>query len=381
MIPYGRQSIIQSDVDAVVEALQSDWLTQGPAVPRFEQALTEYVGAQGAVVVNSGTSALHIACLALGLSEGDLLWTSPISFVASANCGRYCGAEVDFVDVDHRTANICAIALAEKLAIAAARDRLPKVLVVVHLTGNPCDLAPIKKLLDRYGVKLIEDASHAIGARYGTSLIGSCQYSDITVFSFHPVKVITSAEGGAALSQNPSLVEKMRLFREHGIVKDAAKFQSAPEGDWCYEQQALGWNYRMTDLQAALGMSQLQRCDVFIEQRNKIANEYRDQLHGLPCETLEVTEGASSSYHLFVIKVAEQDRGPLFAHLRNSGIGVQVHYIPIHTQPYYRELGFDWGMFPVAEQYYRQAISLPIFPGLSDSEQNQVVDLLKAYWA
>jgi len=381
VIPYGKQSVSEEDVKAVVEVLTSDFLTQGPVVPRFERALASSVGATDAVVVNSGTAALHVACLALSLGEGDVLWTSPISFVASANCARYCGASVDFVDVSRENGNICIKALELKLAAAAAQNCLPKVLVAVHLAGNPCDLLPLSLLLKPYGVKLIEDASHAIGARYRESSIGDCAYSDLTVFSFHPVKVITSGEGGCVLCKDSSFAKSMRASRQHGLLREASEYRYPSPGDWYYEQQSMGWNYRMTDIQAALGHSQLTRCNEFVQKRNDIAAYYRVALEELPCEFLTTTSGAYCSYHLFVILVEPSERQDLFSYMRRAGIGVQVHYIPIHTQPYYRDLGFNWGMFPDAEYFYSRALSLPIFPSLTADDQGKVIDLLKIYWS
>ncbi|NIB43243.1 UDP-4-amino-4,6-dideoxy-N-acetyl-beta-L-altrosamine transaminase [Pseudomaricurvus alkylphenolicus] len=373
MIPYGKQTVTDEDIASVVEVLKSDWLTQGPTVPRFEQALADYTGASHCAVVSNGTAALHLACLALELGPGDWLWTSPISFLASANCGLYCGAQVDFVDIDPADANICPKRLSEKLERAQKCGRLPKAVVAVHMAGNPCQLKEIRELLHRYEVSLIEDACHAIGARYDESRIGDCRYSDITVFSFHPVKVITSGEGGALLTNSDILNQRIRQLREHGICRDPQNFIQTQEGAWYYEQQELGWNYRLTDLQAALGLSQLSRCDEAVAERNRIAQIYDQLLSELPLDTLKPMPGQRSSYHLYIIKVAEEKRAGLFAHLRSSRIGAQVHYIPIHTQPSYQKLGFSWGDFPAAESYYRQTLSLPIFPGLSEAEQDHVV--------
>ncbi len=410
MIPYGRQTLSAEDIAGVVEVLKSDWLTQGPVAATFEDSLAQYCGAAGAVAVNSGTAALHIACLALGLGAGDRLWTSPISFVASANCGRYCGAEVDFVDIDPATANICPQALEAKLRLAAAQKRLPKMLVAVHMAGNPCDMAVLRNLADRYGVRIVEDASHALGAEYRGSKVGACRYSDITVFSFHPVKIVTTGEGGAALSNDPVLLRRMRVVREHGIVKDcverdvvdgvkpgvkntvesiavnridgdedSAGYVGVP-GDWYYEQRALGWNYRLSDIHAALGVSQMRRCDEFVARRNVVAECYRERLASLPCTPLKVTPDSRCSFHLFVVQVEPEQRRALFDFLRGRGVGVQVHYIPIHTQPYYRRLGFRWGDFPQAELYYRRALSLPVFPGLMEGEQVSVIETLEGFW-
>lgn len=379
MIPYGRQHITQADVDAVVEVLRSDFLTQGPAVPRFEQAVAEYCGAAHAVAVNSATSALHIACLALDLGPGDLLWTSPITFVASANCARYCGADVDFVDIDPRTYNLCPEALARKLEAAEQAGRLPKIVVPVHLTGQPCDLAAIHELAQRYGFRIIEDASHAIGGRYRDEPVGNCRYSDITVFSFHPVKIITTAEGGMALTNDPELAGRLEMLRSHGITRDAAKMTRV-DGPWYYEQQALGFNYRLTDLQAALGLSQMARLDEYVTRRHELAARYDRLLANLPVVTPWQHPDGHSAFHLYVIRVeggADNDRRRrVFEGLRARGIGVNVHYIPVYTQPYYQRLGFNPGDFPAAEAYYAEAISLPMYPTMTDADQDRVVAAL-----
>lgn len=376
VIPYGKQSISGADIDAVVNVLQSERLTQGPAVPLFEKALAGYCDARGAVAVSSGTSALHIACLALGLGAGDWLWTSPISFVASANCGLYCGAKVDFVDVDPVSGNLSVVELENKLRQAEKHGTLPKVLIVVHMAGSPCAMETIHALATHYGVAVIEDASHALGARYQGNPVGDCRYSDLTVFSFHPVKTITSAEGGAVLSQNTALLDTLRLLRSHGICR--TEQASAPV--YYYEQQLLGWNYRLSDIHAALALSQLNRCDDFVKQRHFLAQQYQEQLLGLPCDTVPAVAETQSSYHLFRILVEPVSRDSLFTHLHASGIGVQVHYIPIHTQPYYRARGFDWGDFPQAEDYYQRVLSLPLFPDLSLEMQRRVVHELEAFW-
>jgi len=379
MIPYGRQDIQADDIAAVIEVLQSDFITQGPAVVQFEQALAEYCGAQRAVAVNSATSALHIACLALGLGKGDWLWTVPNTFVASANCGLYCGAQVDFVDVDPRSYNLSLAALEEKLHWAEKQGRLPKVLIPVHFAGQPCQMREIKALADRYGFAVIEDASHAIGGRYLDKAIGGCHYADITVFSFHPVKIITTAEGGVATTNRADLAEKMVRLRSHGITRDAALMEVEPDGPWHYEQIELGFNYRMTDLQAALGVSQLQRLDGYIQRRHEIKRRYdsllADLLLILPWQHAE----GYSALHLYPIQLEKsQDRRAVFEALRAGGVGVNVHYIPVHTQPYYRKMGFQWGDFPQAEAYYRGAISLPMYPTLNDEQQDQVVKVLRS---
>ncbi|MCL7939452.1 UDP-4-amino-4,6-dideoxy-N-acetyl-beta-L-altrosamine transaminase [Halomonas sp. ATCH28] len=381
MIPYGRQDIQQADIDAVLAVLQSDFLTQGPMVPRFEQAVADKVGARHALAVNSATSALHIACLALGLGEGDALWTSPITFVASANCGLYCGAKVDFVDIDPRTYNLCPQALAAKLERAEREGRLPKVVVAVHLCGQPCDMQAIHALGQRYGFKIIEDASHAIGGQYQNETIGNGHYSDISVFSFHPVKIITTAEGGMALTNDDRLAQQMNLLRSHGVTRDPALMTHEADGPWYYQQVALGFNYRMTELQAALGVSQLERLDDYVARRNAIAARYDDLLESLPVTTPWQHPDAYSGRHLYVIRLQLDQIGlthrQVFEALREKGIGVNLHYIPVHTQPYYQAMGFQAGDFPEAQRYYAEAISLPMFPTLSDAQQDAVVAALK----
>lgn len=383
MIPYGRQEITQADIDAVVAVLQSDFLTQGPQVPRFEQGIAKHVGAKHALALNSATSALHIACLALGLGEGDWLWTSPITFVASANCGLYCGAQVDFVDIDPRTYNLCPKALEAKLQIAEQEGRLPKVLVAVHLCGQPCDMEAIYSLSQRYGFRIIEDASHAIGGKYQGEFIGSGRYSDITVFSFHPVKIITTAEGGMAITNSDKLANEMALLRSHGITRDSAQMTHEADGPWYYQQIELGFNYRMTELQAALGFSQLERLDDYVAQRNTLAERYDTLLVDLPINTPWQHPDSYSGRHLYVIRLKLDEinvsHRQAFEVLREQGIGVNLHYIPVHTQPYYQQLGFQQGSFPEAERYYNEAISLPLYPTMREAEQDQVVaSLLKA---
>ena len=376
MIPYGRQDISEADIQAVVDVLRSDFLTQGPAVPAFEEAVADYCGVQHSVAVNSATSALHIACLAQGVGPGDWVWTSPITFVASANCALYCGARVDFVDIDPRTYNMSLKRLAEKLAQAKQEGRLPKVVIPVHLCGQPCDMEGIHALSQRYGFKIIEDASHAIGGRYRGEHIGNCRYSDITVFSFHPVKIITTGEGGMALTNDESLANRMQLLRSHGITRNAADMVSAPDGPWYYQQIALGYNYRMTDLQAALGLSQMQRLNEFVSQRHAIAKRYDELLADLPVITPWQHPDIYSGLHLYVIRLKLSEIGKthrvVFEALRALGIGVNLHYIPVHRQPYYERLGFKQGHYPEAEQYYAEAISLPMYPGLTRDEQDSV---------
>lgn len=377
MIPYGRQDIQQADIDAVLAVLQSDFLTQGPVVPRFEQTVAEQVGARHALAVNSATSALHVACLALGLGEGDWLWTSPVTFVASANCGLYCGARVDFVDIDPRTYNLCPEALATKLEQAEREERLPKVVVAVHLCGQPCDMQAIHALGQRYGFRIIEDASHAIGGKYQGEYIGSGRYSDITVFSFHPVKIITTAEGGIALTNDDTLASRMNLLRSHGVTRDPALMTHEADGPWYYQQVDLGFNYRMTELQAALGVSQLERLDAYVARRNALAARYDDRLAAVPVTTPWQHPDSYSGRHLYVIRL-ELDRisvthRQVFEALREQGIGVNLHYIPVHTQPYYQQFGFQPGDFPEAERYYSEAISLPLYPTITDTQQDEVV--------
>lgn len=377
MIPYGRQDIRQEDIDAVTAVLRSDFLTQGPQVPLFEAAVARAAGAAHAVAVNSATSALHIACLALGLGPGDWLWTSPITFVASANVGLLCGAKVDFVDIDPETFNLCPRALAAKLARAKAEGRLPKVLIPVHMGGQSCDMAAIGALARQYGVRVIEDASHAIGASYLGRPVGDCRFSDITVFSFHPVKIVTTAEGGAATTQDADLARRMERLRSHGITRDPAQMEWASDGPWYYQQIELGLNYRMTEIQAALGLAQMQRLAEYVDRRNALADRYDALLAGLPLALPGRMEGARSSFHLYVIRVAADRRRAVFDSLRAQGLGVNVHYIPVHTQPHYRRLGFRPGQFPASEAYYAGAISIPLYAGLSDGMQDQVIAALR----
>lgn len=380
MIPYGRQDISQVDIDAVLDVLKSDFLTQGPQVPRFEQRVAQHVGASHALAVNSATSALHIACLALGLGPSDRLWTTPITFVASANCALYCGADVDFVDIDPRTYNLCPQALAQKLEQAAREDRLPKVVVAVHLCGQSCDMQAIHALAQRYGFKVIEDASHAIGGKHRDEFIGNCRYSDITVFSFHPVKIITTAEGGMALTNDAGLANRMALLRSHGITRDPAQMTHEADGPWYYQQIDLGFNYRMTELQAALGNSQMARLDQFVARRHQLANRYDDMLADLPVTTPWQHPDSYSGLHLYVIRLQldkiTKTHCQVFEALREQGIGVNLHYIPLHTQPHYQRMGFCPGDFPEAERYYREAISLPMFQTMTEEQQDEVVSVL-----
>jgi len=382
MIPYGRQDITRADIDAVMGVLQSDFLTQGPMVPRFEQAVAEHVGARHAIAVNSATSALHIACLTLGLGPGDWLWTTPITFVASANCALYCGAQVDFVDIDPRSYNLCPQALERKLIAAREAGRLPKVVVAVHLCGQPCDMAAIHALGQRFGFKIIEDASHAIGGKYRGEFIGSGRYSDITVFSFHPVKIITTAEGGMALTNDVDLANKMALLRSHGITRDPAQMTHVPDGPWYYQQIDLGFNYRMTELQAALGVSQMARLDQYVARRHELAARYDALLADLPVTRPWQHPNSYSGLHLYVVRLQLDQIGKahrtVFDALREQGIGVNLHYIPVHTQPYYQQMGFKTGDFPEAERYYAEAISLPMFQTMSEAQQDAVVAAVSA---
>ena len=383
MIPYGRQHISQADIDAVVAVLQSDFLTQGPAVPQFERAVAGRVHAAHGVAVNSATSALHVACLALGLGPGDALWTVPNTFVASANCGRYCGADVDFVDIDPRTWNMSVARLADKLARAKADGRLPKIVVPVHFAGQPTEQDAIAALAREFGFRVIEDASHAIGASRQGEPVGSCRWSDVTVFSFHPVKIITTGEGGLAVTNDAALAEQMTMLRSHGITRDPAAFRHPGRaGDaWYYEQLRLGFNYRMTDIQAALGVSQLERLEANIARRNALAERYHAAFGGLPLQLPTVAPGNRSAYHLYVVRLtgasAETHRR-VFDDLRGRGIGVNLHYLPVHLQPYYRDLGFAPGDCPEAEDHGARAISLPLFASMTDAQQDEVVAAVRA---
>lgn len=380
MIPYGRQEVTQADIDAVLGVLQSDFLTQGPAVPRFEGAVREHCGVAHAVAVSSATAALHLACLALDLGPGDLLWTSPNTFVASANCGLYCGAKVDFVDIDPCTYNMSAEALAVKLRDAAAHGQLPKVVVPVHFGGQTCDMRAIHELAKRYGFRIIEDASHAIGGSYLGEPIGNCRFSDITVFSFHPVKIVTTGEGGMAVTNDLAAAEKLVQLRSHGITREAAAFVGTNQGPWYYEQLDLGFNYRMTDLQAALGHSQMRRLPLYVDRRGELARRYGTLLQDLPVITPWQDSATVSAWHLYVVRLKPESgklRRDVFQAMRKAGIGVNVHYIPVHMQPYYQELGFREGMFPAAERYYSEVMSLPMFPRLTEAQQDSVVAALR----
>lgn len=376
MIPYGKQDISQEDINEVVEVLRSDFLTQGPQVKIFEKAISNYCGADYAVAVNSATSALHLSCLALGLKENDWLWTSSITFVASANCALYCGANVDFVDIDPDTYNLCPIALEKKLEKAKKESKLPKIVVPVHLAGQSCDMEAIHKLSKKYGFKIIEDASHAIGGKYKNKSIGNCLYSDITVFSFHPVKIITTAEGGIAVTNNLELAEKISLLSSHGITRDVKKMTHDPDGEWYYQQIDLGFNYRMTDIQAALGSSQLKRIDKFIRTRHKHAERYNSLLEKLPIVIPCQHKDNYSSFHLYIIRVKDHSKHKkVFDYLRKNNIGVNIHYIPVHTQPYFNQDDNRISL-PISENYYKSAISLPMYPNMTEKDQDYVISVL-----
>ena len=382
MIPYGRQDITQDDIDMVVSVLRSDFLTQGPVVPKFEGIVANYCGSKHALAVNSATAALHIACLALDLKPGDWLWTSPITFVASANCGLYCGANIDFVDIDSETYNICPIALERKLIAANANGSLPKLIVAVHLSGQACDMAAIHELSQRFGFKIIEDASHAIGGKYKGDFIGNNRYCDITVFSFHPVKIITTAEGGMVLTNNDKLASRMALFRSHGITRDVNQMTHISDGPWYYQQVELGFNYRMSDMQAALGVSQMSRLNHYVDLRQKLANRYDEMLSNLPVIRPWHHPDSHSSTHLYIIRLQldqiKRSHREVFNSMQELGVGVNVHYIPVHTQPYYQSMGFRPGDYPKAEKYYAEAITLPIFPTMTNIQQDSVVSALIA---
>lgn len=381
-IPYGKQSICEEDVKAVLETLHSDWLTCGPAVSQFEAAISSYCGAQHAIAVSNGTAALHLACLALDVKEGDVVWTSPNTFLASANCALFCGASVDFVDIDPVTYNMSAERLEEKLKAAKQVGKLPKVVIPVDFAGQSCDMQKMRSLADEYGFYIIEDACHALGGKYQNKPIGSCQYADMTIFSFHPVKVITTAEGGAITTNDKKISQKLQLLRAHGMTRDESLMTEEPHGPWFYEQCALGYNYRISDLQCALGISQMRKLDEFIAKRNMIAKKYDELLSGLPLVLPKVLDGNYSAFHLYVVQVdpskTDKTRLSLFNYLRENNIGANVHYIPVHTQPVYRDrFGFKKGDFPEAESYYKHVISLPIFPLMEDKEVSIVCSVLQ----
>lgn len=379
MIPYGKQSIDQTDIDAVVNVLRSDWLTQGPKVPAFEDAVTKYCEVKHGVAVNSATSALHIACLALDVGKGDIVWTSPISFVASANCALYCGAKIDFVDIDLNTGNMSVFELEKKLILAKKNNCLPKVIIPVHLAGQSCDMQAIQKLAHKYDFKIIEDASHAIGAKYLDKPVGNCEFSDICVFSFHPVKIITSAEGGMAVTNSDNLAKRLKKFRSHGITSDPTEMTEPSHGPWYYQQIELGFNYRMTDLHAALGMSQLSKVDEFVNQRHFLAKTYDAHLDLNLIRPLQQSNTCYSAYHLYIVQLTDSDieqHKNVITQLRAAGIIGHLHYIPIHLQPFYKAMGFSAGDFPNAEKYYQRAITLPLHPALQDHEVHLVINTL-----
>ncbi len=373
-IPYGKQHISDKDIEAVIDVLKSDWLTQGPTVPKFEADLVEITQAKYAVATNSATSALHIAVQSLGLGPGDILWSSPITFVASSNCALYCGAEVDFVDIDPETFNMSPTHLGEKLKRAAAERRLPKIIVPVHMAGNSSQMKEISDIARPYGVKIVEDASHAIGGSYLSYPVGSCKYSDITVFSFHPVKIVTTGEGGVATTNDSKLAMQMQNARSHGINKNLTPQEMNTYGQWYYEMTQLGFNYRMTDIEAALGISQLKRLTDFVNKRNILAKTYNESLDTQHLILPKVLEGTRSAFHLYIVRLVDKmRRQKVFNILRENGIGVNVHYIPVHLHPYYKRLGFANGDFPVAEDYYSRVMSIPLFPQMTAAEQETVV--------
>lgn len=377
MIAYGKQDVRQDDIDSVIDVLKSDFLTQGPMVPKFEGALSQISDVKYVTAVNSATSALHLACLALDVKPGDLIWTVPNTFVASANCALYCGAAIDFVDIDPQTSNMSVALLELKLQVAQMSGKLPNVVIPVHFSGEPCDMASIKELSVEYGFKIIEDASHAIGGQYEDKLIGSCQYSDLTVFSFHPVKIITSGEGGAVLTNCPLVDKKLKLLRSHGITRDRELMVYPSDDAWYYEQIDLGYNYRMTDIHAALGLTQLTRLHEYVEKRQSIASRYDQELNGSNLKIPYRNPANKSALHLYVIQVELSKHKSIFHKLRDNNIGVNLHYIPVHTQPYYQKLGFAWGDFPNSENYYNRAISLPMYPTLTEDEQTFVIKTVR----
>ncbi len=380
MIPYGKHNISEEDISSVVDILRSNFLTQGPVVPEFENSVAKYCDVKFSIAVNSATSALHLACLALGVNEGDWVWTSPISFVASANCGVYCGAKIDFVDIDPLTYTMSASCLERKLNSAKINNCLPKVVIPVHLCGQSCDMTSIYNLSKKFGFKIIEDASHAIGGKYKGRPIGNCQFSDITVFSFHPVKIITSGEGGMAVTNNEKYYSIIQRLRSHGITRDPNEMTHAPDGTWYYQQLDLGFNYRLTDIQAALGLSQLSRLDEFVARRHEIAKKYNDLLSDLDLILPHQSEDCHSSYHLYVIRVKKGkaiQRKELFERLRVNGIMVNVHYIPIYHHPFYQKFEFNYSEYPESESYYSEAISIPIYFGLEDTEIDLIVNKIK----
>ena len=381
MIPYGKQSISKSDIEAVKKVLKSDFITQGPKVPEFEKIVKNFVGSKYAFAMNSATSSLHIACLAIGLKKGDFLWTSSNSFVASANCGIYCGAKIDFVDIDPNSYNMDMKLLKEKLEIAKKNKKLPKVVIPVHMAGQSCDMKTMRALSKQYGFKIIEDASHGIGSKYNDKYVGGCQYSDITVFSFHPVKIITTGEGGVATTNNRALAKKIDILRTHGITKNKKDMINPSHGPWYFEQLELGFNYRMTDIHASLGINQMKSLKKFVTKRNSLARNYNNLLKALPLSTPEQSENTLSSFHLYIVRIdlkkLKNKKNKIFNLLRKKGIGVNVHYIPIHYHPFYQNLKFKKGYLPETEKYYEEALSLPIYPDLSFKDQKYIVNSLE----
>jgi UDP-4-amino-4,6-dideoxy-N-acetyl-beta-L-altrosamine transaminase len=376
MIPYGKHLVDEQDIDAVVDVLRNQFLTQGTIVPQFEQALCDYTGCQYATAVNSATSGLHVACLAVGVGQGDIVWTVPNSFVASANCALYCGADIDFVDIDVATRNIDVNALTNKLVNASKSNSLPKVLIVVHFSGLSCDMHVIHALTQKYGIALVEDAAHALGGSYKHTKVGSCQYSDMAVLSFHPVKSITSAEGGAVLTNSKAYDDRIKLFGKHGVTRDVKHMETESHGPWYYQQIELGYNYRLSDLHAALGLSQLRKLDAFILRRTELALNYQEMLTDLPLKLPVLRDYSKSAWHLYMVELTQHDRKSVFEQLHAKGVGVNVHYIPIHLHPFYQKMGFKQGDFPGAEFFYNNALTLPLFPSLSDQQQNTVIEVL-----
>jgi UDP-4-amino-4,6-dideoxy-N-acetyl-beta-L-altrosamine transaminase len=376
MIPYGKHLVDEQDIDAVVDVLRNQFLTQGAVVPQFEQALCDYTGCQYATAVNSATSGLHVACLAVGVGQGDIVWTVPNSFVASANCALYCGADIDFVDIDVTTRNIDVNALTNKLVNASKSNSLPKVLIVVHFSGLSCDMHVIRALTQKYGIALVEDAAHALGGSYKDTKVGSCQYSDMAVLSFHPVKSITSAEGGAVLTNSKAYDDRIKLFGKHGVTRDVKQMETESHGPWYYQQIELGYNYRLSDLHAALGLSQLRKLDAFILRRTELALNYQKMLTDLPLKLPVFRDYSKSAWHLYMVELTQHDRKSVFEQLHAKGVGVNVHYIPIHLHPFYQKMGFKQGDFPGAEFFYNNALTLPLFPSLSEQQQNTVINVL-----
>jgi UDP-4-amino-4,6-dideoxy-N-acetyl-beta-L-altrosamine transaminase len=382
-LPYGSHLITEQDIAAVTSALLSPQITQGPLVPQFESEVASLIECQYAVAFNSATSALHVACLALDLCPGDWLWTSPTTFVASANCALYCGANIDFVDIDIRSGLMDTALLEHKLKIAKSQNKLPKIIIPVHLSGTSCDMQKISSLSSEYGFSVIEDASHAIGASYRSQPVGSCLYSDICIFSFHPVKIITTAEGGLASTNSSILHRRMQELRSHGITKDTSKFINKNSPPWAYEQQYLGMNYRLSELHAALGISQLSRLSNIVDRRNELLVRYKQSLSDLPLTFLEIPTDCRSSVHLCIVRFDDElpaTQLNFYNYFHQNNIGVQVHYTPVHLQPYYQSLGFKSGDFPNSERYAQSSMSLPLYPSISDSDFLRVVKLTREFF-